>query len=130
MSQQLVKVFVEALGKLEESRDLETISNLFADGAEVGNVVSPEKFEGPAGAREFWQKYRDTFGDMRSTFRNHIATDDRGALEWNTRATSTDGKQVEYDGVSILEMDGEKITRFRAYFDAGGLGRQIGPDTK
>jgi len=32
---------------------------------------------------------------------------------------------VKYDGVSILETDGERITRFRAYFDAGALGRQL-----
>jgi ketosteroid isomerase-like protein len=126
MSEQIAERFVEALGRLEAERELETIVGLFAADAEVGNVVSPEKFRGPEGAREFWgAKYRDTFGEVRSTFRNVFATGDRAVLEWTTEGTARDGAPVKYDGVSILETDGERITRFRAYFDAGALGRQL-----
>ena len=71
MSEQIAKRFIEALGKLEAGRELEELVRLFAPDAEVGNVVSPEKFHGQEGAREFWgAKYRDTFGEVRSTFRN------------------------------------------------------------
>ncbi|HEX7317248.1 MAG TPA: nuclear transport factor 2 family protein [Pyrinomonadaceae bacterium] len=126
MSEQVAKRFVEALGRLEAERELETIVGLFAADAEVGNVVSPEKFRGPEGAREFWgAKYRDTFGEVRSTFRNVFATGERAVLEWTTEGTAKGGAIVKYDGVSILETDGERITRFRAYFDAGALGRQL-----
>jgi ketosteroid isomerase-like protein len=126
MSEQLARKFIEALARLEDERDLETITALFAEECEVGNVTSPEKFHGREGAREFWgAKYRDTFGEVESTFRNVFATDDRVTLEWTTVGTAADGSPVKYDGVSILETDGEKITRFRAYFDAGDLGRQI-----
>ncbi len=126
MSEQIAKKFIEALGRLEAERDLETIVGLFAPGCEVGNVVSPEKFRGPAGAREFWgAKYRDTFGEVRSEFRNVFADETRAALEWTTGGTASDGTAVRYDGVSILETDGERITRFCAYFDAGALGRQL-----
>lgn len=126
MSEQIAKRFIEALGKLEAGRELETIVQLFAPDAEVGNVVSPEKFHGPEGAREFWgAKYRDTFGEVRSTFRNVFAAGDRVALEWTTEGTAHDGTPVQYDGVSIIETDGEQIKRFRAYFDAGALGRQL-----
>ena len=126
MSEQIAKRFIEALGRLEAGRDLEEMVRLFAADAEVGNVVSPEKFRGPEGAREFWgAKYRDTFGEVRSTFRNVFAAGDRTALEWTTEGTAQDGTPVRYDGVSILETDGERITRFCAYFDAGALGRQL-----
>jgi hypothetical protein len=126
MSEQTAAKFIEALGQLEAGRELETIVRLFAPGAEVGNVVSPEKFSGPEGAREFWgAKYRDTFGEVRSTFRNVFASENRAALEWTTEGTAHDGTPVKYDGVSILETDGEQITRFCAYFDAGALGRQL-----
>jgi ketosteroid isomerase-like protein len=77
-------------------------------------------------AREFWgAKYRDTFGEVRSTFRNVFTTEGGAVLEWTTEGTANDGTPVNYDGVSILEIDGEQITRFRAYFDAGQLGRQL-----
>ena len=126
MSEELASKFVEALGRLESERDLEAIIALFAEDCEIGNVVSPEKFRGPEGAREFWgAKYRDTFGEVRSTFRNVFAAGDRAALEWTTEGTSGDGSPLKYDGVSIIETDGERITRFCAYFDAGALGRQL-----
>ena len=126
MSEQLAEKFVEALGRLEAAGELEPIVSLFADECEVGNVVSPEKFRGREGAREFWgAKYRDTFGEVRSTFRNVFVAGGRAALEWTTEGTGRDGRPVRYDGVSILETEGERITRFRAYFDAGALGRQL-----
>ena len=117
--------FIEALRRLEEARDAEDLIALHAEDCEVGNVVAPEKFAGREGAREFWTKYRDTFGEVRSTFRNVFATEKRAVLEWTTEGTANDGTPVRYDGVSIVETGGAKIKRFRAYFDAGALGRQL-----
>lgn len=126
MSEQIAQRFVEALGRLEAERDVETIAALFADESEIGNIVSPEKFHGRDGAREFWgAKYRETFGEVKSTFRNVFATGTCVALEWTTEGTANNGTPVRYDGVSILETDGRLITRFSAYFDAGSLGRQL-----
>lgn len=126
MSERTVKKFIDALGRLESERDLDGIAGLFADDCEVGNVVSPEKFHGAEGARQFWgARYRDTFGEVKSTFRNVLIAGDKAALEWTTEGTATDGAPVRYEGVSILETDGESIKRFCAYFDAGALGRQL-----
>ncbi len=125
MAERVAEKFIEALKALEESRDLEQIVALHAESADVGNVVAPEKFHGRDGAREFWTKYRDTFGEVNSTFRNRIITENRAALEWTTEGTSSGGEPINYEGVSILEIEGEQITRFRAYFNAGALGQQI-----
>lgn len=125
MSKQVAQEFIDALGKLEAERDVETIAGVFAENAEVGNIVAPEKFHGRDGAREFWTKYRDTFGEVRSEFRNIIVTGDHAALEWTTDGTSTNGAPVKYDGVSILEVEAGKVSRFRAYFNAAELGHQV-----
>ena len=125
MSEQLAERFVEALGRLEAAREVEPLAALFAEECEVGNVVSPEKFEGREGARQFWTKYRDTFGEVRSTFRNRVATETRAALEWTTVGYSAGGAPVAYEGVSILEFEQGLVTRFRAYFNAEDLSRQI-----
>lgn len=117
--------FIEALNKLESERDLETIVSLFAENCKVGNVVASEDFKGAEGAREFWQNYRQTFGEVKSEFHNRIISDGAAALEWTTTGTSSDGAEIEYDGVSILETEGDKITRFYAYFDPHRLGDQI-----
>jgi ketosteroid isomerase-like protein len=125
MAANTAEQFIEALRKLEENRDVEALVALYAEGSETGNVNAPEKFAGAEGAREFWTKYRDTFGEVRSTFRNRIITDDRAALEWTTAGTTANGAPFDYEGVSILEIEGDHITRFRAYFDPEALGKQI-----
>jgi hypothetical protein len=128
MSQQLSENFISALHKLEETGDPEEIAALYAGNAEVINVVSPKKFSGTEGAKDFWTKYRETFGEMKSEFRNKIVAENRAALEWTTRGTSKEKHEVTYSGVTILEFDGDKISRSCAYFNAHDLGRQIEQD--
>ncbi len=124
MAEETAKKFVEALRKLEAERDLETICILFSENCDIANVVTEDN-DRQTGAREFWQSYRDNFGEVQSTFRNQIITENTAALEWKTTGTSSEGQDFEYDGVSILEIEGDKITRFRAFFDPNELGRQI-----
>jgi len=125
MATNIAEQFIEALRALEEKRELELMAALYAEESETGNINAPEKFTGQTDAREFWTKYRETFGEVHSTFRNRIITDTRAALEWTTEGTTANGAPVNYEGVSILEIEGDRITRFRAYFDPEALGRQI-----
>jgi hypothetical protein len=125
MSEQIAENFINALHKLEETGEPDEIASLYADNAEIINVVSPKKFNGIEGAREFWTKYRETFGEMRSEFRNKIYNDERAALEWTTTGTSKGENDITYSGVTILEFAGDKISRSCAYFNAHDLGRQI-----
>jgi ketosteroid isomerase-like protein len=117
MSKEVADKFVEALWKLELDRDVETLVEIHTDDCDVGNVAVPRTFSGHDGLREFWTSYRNTFGDMKSEFRNVFA-DEAGhaALEWNTTAQAN-GNDISYDGVSLLEIQNGKVTRFRAYFD-------------
>lgn len=128
MSNSVAHQFIEALGRLEQSRDLDSIAGLFTEDAEIGNVIAPEKFHGTAGARDFWTKYRDSFETLKSTFRNQILGEGRIALEWTTKG-KIDGNDVDYEGVSIIELEGEKIKRFRAYFDPTALTRFLQADS-
>jgi len=122
MAENIAKQFIDALHKLEKDRDLETIVGLFSEECEIGNVVTDDK---DIGAEKFWSSYRESFGEVESTFRNEIITGDVTALEWTTTGTSGEGHKFKYDGVSILETDGDKIARFHAYFDPNKLGKQI-----
>ena len=125
MSQELAERFAEALRKLEEDRDVEALVEIHTEDCDVGNVAVSTTFSGHEGLREFWTGYRDTFGEMKSEFRNIFADDEgRAALEWTTQGTS-DGNTVSYDGVSILEIQGDKVSRFRAYFDPRRLTEQL-----
>jgi steroid delta-isomerase-like uncharacterized protein len=125
MSQEVADRFVEALWKLEEDRDVEALVEIHTEDCDVGNVAVPRTFSGHEGLREFWTSYRDTFGDMKSEFRNVFADEDgHAALEWNTTGTSN-GNEVSYDGVSLLEIEDGKVTRFRAYFDPRTINDQV-----
>jgi ketosteroid isomerase-like protein len=128
MAHEISEKFIEALHALEESRDVEKIAALFADGAEVNNVVTIENSH-DLEAREFWTKYRENFGEVHSEFKNKIYDETTAALEWTTTGTGADGGEVNYEGVSILETDGERITRFFAYFNPAKLGRQMTEET-
>jgi steroid delta-isomerase-like uncharacterized protein len=125
VSREVADRFVEALRKLEDDRDVEALVEIHTEDCDVGNVAVPKTFSGHDGLREFWMSYRDTFGEMRSEFRNVFA-DDAGhaALEWNTSGTAN-GKDVSYDGVSLLEIEDGKVSRFRAYFDPRSVSSQV-----
>jgi ketosteroid isomerase-like protein len=121
ISQKVAYGFVEALCKPE---DVEALVAIHTDDCEVSNVSLPGTFRGHEGLREFWRRYRKTFGEMRSEFRNVFATEEGAALEWTTQGTSN-GDSVAYDGVSILEIEGGKVHRFMAYFDTRDLTPQV-----
>jgi ketosteroid isomerase-like protein len=124
MSKEVADNFVEALRKLEEDRDVEALVKIHTEDCEVGNVSVPGSFKGQDGLREFWTEYRKKFGEIKSTFRNVFATDEGAALEWTTEGTS-DGDSVSYAGVSILEIEGDKVRRFMAYFDTRDFTPQV-----
>lgn len=125
MSEKIAYKFIAALSELESARDVESMVALFADNCEVGNVVATENLRGTEGAREFWTNYRNTFGDVCSIFLNQIYSDDNIALEWTTEGKTKNGNKIKYEGVSILETEGEKITRFYAYFDPHKLALEL-----
>lgn len=125
MIQETAEKFVAALRKLEDTHEPEEIVGLYADNAEIANVVAPGKFSGQSGARDFWTKYRETFGEVHSEFRNKIYGEKSAALEWTTAGSSNNNNEIRYSGVTILEIENDQITRSCAYFNAEDLGRQI-----
>ena len=125
MSKEVADRFVEALRKLEAERDVEALLAIHTEDCYVGNVAVSRIFSGHEGLRTFWTNYRKTFGEIKSEFRNVFA-DEAGhaALEWTTEGTSN-GVTVSYDGVSILEIEDDKVSRFHAYFDPRRLTQQL-----
>jgi steroid delta-isomerase-like uncharacterized protein len=125
VSREAANRFIEALWRLEEDRDVEPLIEVHAEDCRVGNVAVPRTFDGHEGLREFWTSYRNTFDEMKSEFRNVFA-DEAGhaALEWTTEGTSS-GDTVSYEGASILEIEGDKVKRFMAYFDPRSLTERV-----
>ena len=82
------------------------------------------RLSGHDGLREFWTSYRDTFGEMKSEFRNVFA-DDAGHAALDGPPSDANGNDVSYDGVSLLEIEDGKVSRFRAYFDPRTVNEQV-----
>lgn len=116
------QTFIDALYALEASRDIDTMTGMFADNAELRNPHLSEPLTGRDGARRFWPQYRDAFGDIRSEFRSVIIGDSAAALEWISDGTlATTGQQAHYGGVSVIEWTDTGIQRFATYFDPDKL---------
>lgn len=121
MAKNITDEFIGALTELESARDIEPMVGLFADDCEVSSIETPQLFHGVDGARRFWTDYRDRFKDVCSIFQNELCTEDKARLEWITEGRTINGNNIKYKAVSVLETAGEKITRFRACFDAKNL---------
>lgn len=125
MSEVLARRFIDALQHAEREGRLDDLVALYRDDAVIGNVLEPQALKGRQGARSFWAMYRDTFREVRSTFRNVVASQDAAALEWTSVVTARQGQTVSYDGVTVLEFRDGLISRSWAYFDSAGLGMQL-----
>jgi len=129
MAMERAQRFVDALTRLEENGDVEPLLELFSEDAQVSNVASRRTFHGRDGARDFWREYKGMLRQVKSTFRNMIEAGDRVALEWESSGTAHNGAAVDYEGVSIIEWDGDRISRFYAYFDPRVLGLELSQGT-
>jgi ketosteroid isomerase-like protein len=117
----ITEQFVSALADLHRNRDPEPLVELFAEDATLGKVGMPHQDQGKRGAREFWQRYREVFDAIDATFLR-VASDDRVAfLEWASEGTLRGGSDFRYQGVSVLEADGDRIQSFRTYYDTAAF---------
>lgn len=114
--------FIAALRALEQDRDLEPMLALYEAHSETTGPTDEASHIGHEGGRHFWHMYRDSFEHVESTFTN-VVDDGAGTvmLEWTSRGTTTMGVDVRYAGVSVVEMAGGRIHRFRTYFNPRDL---------
>jgi steroid delta-isomerase-like uncharacterized protein len=117
MPSDLARRFIDALHTLESDRTPDALAALYADDATSGNVATTRTYDGPDGAGEFWTGYREAFGDIRSEFRNVVADEGAVLLEWTSTGTLAGGDGITYEGVTVLEVRDDRITRSTAYFD-------------
>ena len=52
MSEKIANAFIEALWTLEETKDAGPLTALYAENASVGNVLAPDQYRGPDGAKK------------------------------------------------------------------------------
>ncbi len=131
-AKQIAHQFIDALHKIEAggTGDVDEMVSLFATDARLTNAaLRGREFNGPEGARQFWDEYRAAFGDVRSEFSHVIVDGEAAGLFWRTEGRGRDGQPLGYDGVSLLEWSEKeegKIGFFRGYYDTRELARELG----
>ena len=111
--------FKQALQQTEETRDAKHVASLFAEGARLTNLGGDHGND----ANAFWQIYLDQFSEIRSEFTNETIGSNGAALEWKSRGTTSEGKPVDYRGVSLIDFDDQALTGFRTYYDSAAFVR-------
>ena len=117
----VARAFVQCLQSAEASRNVAPLVDLFAEDAIVGSIGLKEPGRGHAAAAEFWAKYLATFRRIRSEFQHTHAAGVLCVLEWRSQGELADGSPIDYRGVSILELIGDRIRRFEAYYDSAAF---------
>ncbi|WP_300015111.1 nuclear transport factor 2 family protein [Pseudonocardia sp.] len=111
--------FVAGLRRFEQDSDTAVFAALFAPDAVTERLDARGERQGEVA--EFWREYRDQFQEVRTTFFNVVEGDDQFALEWTSSGTLRDDRPIDYRGVTVIDLDGDAITRLRTYYDSAAF---------
>lgn len=120
------------------NHDLEGCLATYADDAEVVLPGAPP-IKGKEAIRATWQMYMAAFPDEKPTHIRHLVDGNTVVTEWASIAThkgplmmptgdtlAATGKKVATSGVTVQEIEGNKVAKQVFYFDNAEFLRQLG----
>ncbi|HJL16235.1 MAG TPA: nuclear transport factor 2 family protein [Sandaracinaceae bacterium LLY-WYZ-13_1] len=110
--------FMDALHHLDRTGETGPMAQLFHADATLRRMAQRHVYDR---VHAFWRDYLSAFDEVRTEFHDAHAADGRVVLEWTSRGTLSNGHPFDYDGVSVLEVEGERVAAFRAYYDCAAL---------
>lgn len=117
--------FTEALHAVEERRETSPLAELTAPDAPVLSIDGRGERRGPDGMAELFTQYLAQFERVETTFTAATEGNGRAALEWRSTAVlAVGGAEVEYTGVTVVDLDGDLVSGFRTVYDSGALLRR------
>src|SRR3954468_2702454 len=108
--------FASGLQTFEKDGDAAAFAAQFTDDAVTQRLDARGERRGEV--EQFWQEYRAQFDSISTTFYDVVEGGDRVALEWTSEATLTDGRPITYRGVTVINLDGNKVSKLRTYYDS------------
>jgi ketosteroid isomerase-like protein len=109
------RAFADGLQTFEKDGDASAFAALFGSGATAERLDA-------RGARTdieaFWQEYRNQFSSLSTSFHNAVEDTDQAVLEWTTEGALADGRDITYRGVTYIQLDGDKVSTLRTYYDS------------
>ncbi len=112
--------FMSALQHAESSKDPAGLVALHAGDVTLSNLTT-KTWKGTDGAQAFWEAYLSDFGTIHSEFTHHHESGGLGVMEWNAKGTLKNGDEIDYRGVSIIEIEDGKVGAFRTYYDSAAF---------
>jgi predicted ester cyclase len=99
-------------------------------------ALASEFFERPAGVERFVSQFLVSFPDLQHSVEDMIAEGDRVAVRFIARGThrgqwlhfAPTGMPIEYSGVTLARIEGEKIIEHQTWWDKAGLMQQLAGD--
>ena len=116
ISDDRARSFATGLQTFEKDGDASSFAKLFAADAVTQRFDARGERRGEV--EQFWQEYRGQFDKVSTTFYEVVEGSDKFALEWTSDATLTDGRPLQYRGVTVIDLDGDKISKLSTYYDS------------
>ena len=116
ISDDRARTFATALQTFEKDGDVAAFAALFAADAVTQRFDARGERRGEVD--QFWQEYRAQFDSISTSFYDLVEGGDRFALEWTSDATLADGRPLQYRGVTVIDLDGDKIAKLSTYYDS------------
>jgi ketosteroid isomerase-like protein len=116
--------FMQALHHLDEQRDPGPLVELTSEDAVLTKLGDHREARGPDGARGFWEEYRGVFDTISTDFTHTFDGEAGSCLEWTSTGTLPDGADLSYRGVTVIDVDGQRVTGVRTYYDSAAF---VGP---
>jgi steroid delta-isomerase-like uncharacterized protein len=129
-SEDVVRAYFDALNE----RDYEQAAALFSDDCEFVSVASGVRFTGTDSMLHGLREFAEAFPDWAVEVATVVTSGRYVATEWKTTGTqegvfrgeSPTGIRFRRDGCSVAEVEGERIVRYRDYYDRATLLEQLG----
>lgn len=116
ISDERARKFAAGLHDLDKDGDAAALAAQFTDDAVTQRFDARGERRGEV--EQFWQEYHAQFESISTTFYDVVEGGDRFALEWTSDAKLADGRPISYRGVTVIDLDGDKISRLRTYYDS------------
>lgn len=114
--------------------NLDLIDEFVADDYVENSNAAPEPIHGPEGYKANVREFHDGFSEVAVTTEELIAEENVVVNHWTFTATHTGayagidptGSEIEFSGISIIELEDGTIVEDRAIMDISGLMDQLG----
>lgn len=106
--------------------DAEAFANTFAEDGTTCDPMGAPPITGREGIREFFQSICKNFKSVALDEESIFVAGSGAAVKWVGKGTSTNGKEVRFEGIDVFEVNAEgKIQNVWAYWNPGEMIAQL-----